>query len=150
MVKYIWSNYSDLTRPHPKWWFSKGNPLISGKSRLVKYYNLARSMVKYMYQVIQAVTCLSSIVGGHALSCLISGHVFIIQKKYKSQNCQVKNFGSIGSCLGKLFHIFLDVFHVTKALQCWTFSTVTWIVENGSKGIVGGRGSGVSMMFEEN
>ena len=29
----IWSNYSDLTRPHPKWWFSKGIPLISGKSR---------------------------------------------------------------------------------------------------------------------
>ena len=28
--------------PHPKLWFSKGNPLISGKSRLVKYYNLAR------------------------------------------------------------------------------------------------------------
>ncbi len=40
--EWIWSNYSDLTRPHPKWWFSKGNPLISGKSRLVKYYNLAR------------------------------------------------------------------------------------------------------------
>ena len=39
---FIWSNYSDLTRPHPKWWFSKGNSLISGKSRLVKYYNLAR------------------------------------------------------------------------------------------------------------
>ncbi len=39
----FWSNYSDLTRPHPKWWFSKGNPLISGKSRLVKYYNLPRS-----------------------------------------------------------------------------------------------------------
>ncbi len=41
---YIWSNYSDLKRPHPKWWFSKGNPLISGKSRLVKYYNLTRYM----------------------------------------------------------------------------------------------------------
>ena len=40
----IWPNYSDLTRPHPKWWFGKGNPLISGKPRLVKYYNLARSM----------------------------------------------------------------------------------------------------------
>ena len=40
----IWSNYSDLTRPHPKWWFSKGNPLISGKPRLVKYYNLARNI----------------------------------------------------------------------------------------------------------
>ena len=38
----IWSNYSDLARPHSKWWFSKGNPFISGKSRLVKYYNLAR------------------------------------------------------------------------------------------------------------
>ena len=39
----ILSNYSDLTRPSsPKWWFSKGNPLISGKSRLVKHYNLAR------------------------------------------------------------------------------------------------------------
>ena len=24
----IWSNYSDLTRPHPKWWFSKGNLLF--------------------------------------------------------------------------------------------------------------------------
>ena len=34
---FIWSNYSDLTRPHPKWWFRKGNPLISGNSRLVKY-----------------------------------------------------------------------------------------------------------------
>ena len=35
----------DLTRPiSTKWWFSKGNPLISGKSRLVKYYNLARKM----------------------------------------------------------------------------------------------------------
>ena len=33
----VWSNYSDLTRPHPKWWFSKGNPLVSGNSRLVKY-----------------------------------------------------------------------------------------------------------------
>ena len=26
----------------PKWCFSKRKPLISGKSRLVKYYNLAR------------------------------------------------------------------------------------------------------------
>ena len=38
----FWSNYSDLTRPHPKRWFSKGNPLISGKPRLLKYYNFAR------------------------------------------------------------------------------------------------------------
>ena len=37
---WIWSNYSDLTGPHPKWWFSKGNPLISGKARLVKYYSI--------------------------------------------------------------------------------------------------------------
>ncbi len=37
---YFWSNYSDLTRPHPNWWFSKGNFLISGKSRLVKYYSI--------------------------------------------------------------------------------------------------------------
>ena len=42
MTHRIWSNYSDLTRPHPKWWLSKGNPLISGKPRLVKYHNLAR------------------------------------------------------------------------------------------------------------
>ncbi len=43
IVAWIWSNYSDLTRvPHPKWWFSKGNPLISVKSRLVKYCNLTR------------------------------------------------------------------------------------------------------------
>ena len=28
-----------------KWWFSKGNLLISGKPTLVKYLNLARSVV---------------------------------------------------------------------------------------------------------
>ena len=49
---YIWSNYSDLTRPHPKWWFSKGMLLISGKSRLVKYYNLARYMHKVTRNVL--------------------------------------------------------------------------------------------------
>ena len=38
-----WSNYfRDLTRPHSKWWFSEGNPRISGKPRLAKYYHLAR------------------------------------------------------------------------------------------------------------
>ncbi len=46
---YIWSNYNDLTRPHPKWWFRKGTPLISGKSRSVKYYNLARYIYIYIY-----------------------------------------------------------------------------------------------------
>ena len=45
----VWSNYSDLTRPHPKWWFSMGNPLISGKSRLVKYYNLARIVLPLVF-----------------------------------------------------------------------------------------------------
>ncbi len=48
-IYIIWSKYSDLTRPHPKWWFSKGNPIISGKSRLVKYYNLARYMYATLY-----------------------------------------------------------------------------------------------------
>ena len=33
---------TENTSFHTKWWFSTGNPLISGKSRLVKYYNLAR------------------------------------------------------------------------------------------------------------
>ena len=28
--------------PHPKWWFRSRKPLILGKSRLVKYYNLTR------------------------------------------------------------------------------------------------------------
>ena len=45
MISCIWSNYSDLTRPHPTWWFSRGNPSISGKPRLVKYNNLARCIV---------------------------------------------------------------------------------------------------------
>ena len=44
----IWSNFSDLTRPisPQKVAFRKGNgtPAISGKSRLVKYNNLVRSM----------------------------------------------------------------------------------------------------------
>ena len=29
---------------HTKWWFSKGNPCISGKPRLVKYHDLTRSI----------------------------------------------------------------------------------------------------------
>ncbi len=58
LSNYIWSNYSDLTRPHPKWWFSKGNPLISGKSRLVKYNNLARLYTNYhvRHQVNKVIT----------------------------------------------------------------------------------------------
>ena len=27
-IAMIWSNHSDLTRPQPKWWFSKGNLLF--------------------------------------------------------------------------------------------------------------------------
>ena len=61
----IWSNYSDLTRPHPKWWFSKGNSLISGKSRLVKYNNLARINTKMQMIIswctISLVSCFFSI-----------------------------------------------------------------------------------------
>ncbi len=40
----VWSNYSDLTRPHSKWWFSKGNHLISGKSRFHICLNLRVSL----------------------------------------------------------------------------------------------------------
>ena len=47
---WFWSNHSDLTRPHLKWWLSKGNPLISGKPRLVKYYNLARWLIYHYLQ----------------------------------------------------------------------------------------------------
>lgn len=45
-VSYIYPNYSDLTQPHPKWRCGRGTPpttgLISGKSRLVNYYNSTR------------------------------------------------------------------------------------------------------------
>ena len=60
----FWSNYSDLTRPHPKWWFSKGIPLISGKSRLVKYYNLARNIDRYCCKVSIVATAMMSVIGG--------------------------------------------------------------------------------------
>ena len=42
---YIWSNYSDLTQPHPKWWLSKGHPFISGQSRLL---NLLFHLPRYI------------------------------------------------------------------------------------------------------
>ena len=78
---YIWSNYSDLTRPHPKWWFSKGNPLISGKPRLVEYYNLARYIYIYTYLYI--------------LYCLIKGFNSTIPGNYSlmaSWTARVKPF----------------------------------------------------------
>ena len=37
---------TENTSFHPKWWFSKGNPLISGKARLVKY-----SLARYIFLV---------------------------------------------------------------------------------------------------
>ena len=49
----IRANYNDVSRGHPKWWFSKGNPLISGKSRLVKYYNLPRNDGAYSQDLLQ-------------------------------------------------------------------------------------------------
>ncbi len=39
-----------ILKRYPKWWFSKGIPLIAGKfnkSRLVRYFNLARYMIEY-------------------------------------------------------------------------------------------------------
>ena len=56
----ICSNYSDLTRPHPKWWFIEGNPLNSVKSRLVKYYNLARSMFSRIFCMSKKVSSLGN------------------------------------------------------------------------------------------
>ena len=47
---YIWSNYSDLTRPHPKWCFSKGNPLILLKSGLVNYFHFTRYVLSHIYK----------------------------------------------------------------------------------------------------
>ena len=43
-TEWIWSNYSDRKHEFSPQMVakSKGNPLISGKPRLVKYYNLAR------------------------------------------------------------------------------------------------------------
>ena len=41
-VKYIWSNYSDLTRPGG---LVMEFPFFSGKSELVRYYNLARCLL---------------------------------------------------------------------------------------------------------
>ena len=73
VVTYIWSNYSDLTRPHPKWWFSNGIPLISGKSELVKYYNLARYIERVMQFLYLLYTnlCIYIYVGSLSLSLYI-------------------------------------------------------------------------------
>ena len=44
----FWSNYSNLTGVFtPEWLFSKGNPFISGKSRLVKCFNSARISTRW-------------------------------------------------------------------------------------------------------
>ena len=41
---YFWSNYSDLTRPHAKWWLSKGNPLKETKgAKVVRKAKQSRS-----------------------------------------------------------------------------------------------------------
>ena len=71
MYVYIWSNYSNLTRPHPKWWFSKGNPLISGKSRLVKYYDWPRYII-YLYRDMCSIDTVAIVSKLIALFCIAS------------------------------------------------------------------------------
>ena len=41
----IWSNYSDFTRPHPKWWFSK--PLIRAEKVFGKSGGLVREIPSF-------------------------------------------------------------------------------------------------------
>ena len=49
-ISSLWSNYSDLTRPGPPNGGLVGEmgPLISRKSRLVKYFNLCRRYVNFL------------------------------------------------------------------------------------------------------
>ena len=63
----------------------------------------------YHNQVIQAVTCLSAIVGGHQQP-LISGHIFTIPKRSRFQTCHVfthsyyqdSSAGVYESCVGRM------------------------------------------------
>ena len=49
-MAYVWSNYSDLTRlKTPNGGSVREIPEISGKSRLVKYYNLARYVPTFTF-----------------------------------------------------------------------------------------------------
>ena len=48
---YLWAGvHLQQILPHPKWWFSKGNPIISGKSRLVKYYSIIWPIIYFFKQ----------------------------------------------------------------------------------------------------
>ena len=60
-----WSKWIWFGRPHPKWWFSKGNSLISGKPRLVKYNNLARSVIRYIFVCLRCVFLTDSTMVNH-------------------------------------------------------------------------------------
>ena len=53
LLAFIWKEWSKMKER----WFSKGNPLISGKPRLVKYYNLARSRISDL------IPCVESTIG---------------------------------------------------------------------------------------
>ena len=81
------SKYSELTRPGPqKVAFRKGNALISGKTRLVKYYNLARSLTTHVLSLclgvsvcwfVSCMCCFCSILSLHntyMLTCIGSLH----------------------------------------------------------------------------
>ena len=47
-ILYFWSNYSGLTRPHPKWWFSKGNLLFQGN---LVWWNIISVGQKYDFWI---------------------------------------------------------------------------------------------------
>ena len=78
----IWSNYSDLTRPHSKWCFSKGHPLIAGKSRSVKYW-LARTHIPWI-PTMKLRSYPSRRPSGSFLACFPTTFVFFTKTKNRS------------------------------------------------------------------
>ena len=93
----VWSNFGDLTRPHPKWWFSKGNPLISRKSGLVKYYNLTRSGSRN-YNALPWENCFAKWLIRVGFSDIYQRFVFWLKPRlYELSTCKLSIFEDVGA-----------------------------------------------------
>ena len=51
---YLVKNYSNLTRPHPKWWLRKGNPLLQGN---LAWWNFMFSWCSFIAHVVLHMFC---------------------------------------------------------------------------------------------
>ena len=113
-----------------KWWFSKGNPLVSDKSRLVKYDNLARYVCQWL-RITMAVNHVSFKTQAPSFSSTWAPGIGITIGSMAFLWCPVWTVKYIFSRLGDYFDIFHLWIHGTNGIFSYMYhGNQPWILRD--------------------